>query len=155
MKIQYDFTKEFESILWYFGIGLSLFVIASILLIYVIVKRKSLWRIIQFGMWVLFSLIWTVTVWNMGTKQYLESRTAFENKTIGKVDGFIENFVPMIDFENGIESFDVNGVHFEYTCRERNYGFNKTKSLGGPIDEGKYVRIQYLEGRILRLWVKK
>jgi hypothetical protein len=52
------------------------------------------------------------------------------------------------------ESFSVKGVHFKYSSNLETTGFNQTKSNGGPIDEGKYVRIRYYEDLILQLWVK-
>jgi hypothetical protein len=53
------------------------------------------------------------------------------------------------------ESFTVKNEKFEYSDFIFNSAFNNTKSHGGPIDSGKYVRIWYSEGRILRLWINE
>jgi hypothetical protein len=153
----YDYLKGGENVVWYFVIGLVIMIFAILRLVYSFVKHKSLWKKIQAGLLIHFSLVWVIVVWVMGTSYYLESKAAIEQGTVGEVKGIVENFIPMPDGYQTIakESFDVKGVHFEYSDYERTHGFHQSKSLGGPIDEGKYVRIQYLDGRILRLWVKK
>jgi len=49
------------------------------------------------------------------------------------VKGEVSNFLPMLDGGRGEGSFDVNGVHFEYT----------TKSWNAAIHKGLLVRIRY------------
>lgn len=52
-----------------------------------------------------------------------------------------------------MESFNVNGVKFEYSDYVITPGFNNAASKGGPIKEGLPVRISYIDGTILKLEV--
>ena len=76
------------------------------------------------------------------------------------VEGAVEHFHPMPYTGHDLERFDVAGVHFEYSeyDLEETQGFNHTSSHGGPIHEGLYVRIHYVEWRgrptIVRLEVR-
>jgi hypothetical protein len=51
------------------------------------------------------------------------------------------------------EKFTVNGATFSYSDYSVTAGFNNTKSHGGPIDEGKRVRVTHLGNIIVRLEV--
>ena len=57
------------------------------------------------------------------------------------------------------EHFVVNGVRFEYSDFEVTSGFNNTSSHGGPVRQGLYVRIHYIERNsknvILKLEIKE
>jgi hypothetical protein len=74
------------------------------------------------------------------------------------VEGYVENFQSFDIYINKAryvsESFSVKWVNFHYASNVETTGFYQTKSNGGPIDEGKYVRIRYYEDLILQLWVK-
>ena len=77
-----------------------------------------------------------------------------KNNKYKEVEGYVENFDPMPYGGHKNESFTVNDVKFEYSDFTVTVGFNNTKSHGGPIDSGKYVRIRYYNGRILqRLYI--
>lgn len=93
-------------------------------------------------------------IWISSASSYLDARRVLEKGTVSEVSGIVEDFDPMPYEGHKSESFSVKGIHFEYSDFEIGYGFNQSKSHGGPIDEGKYVRIQYYKGRILRLWVR-
>ena len=82
------------------------------------------------------------------------------------IEGYVDNFDPMPYGGHKNESFTVNDIYFEYS----NYGticgykyFKNAKSHGAPIDQGKYVKIDYLTVKlglddinlIVRLWIKK
>ncbi len=69
------------------------------------------------------------------------------------VEGYVEQFEPMPYSGHQMETFEVDGVRFEYSDYVLNAGFNNTRSHGGPIDEGVYVRIDYIDNHILALWV--
>lgn len=70
------------------------------------------------------------------------------------IEGPVTDFIPMPYTGHQLESFSVNGVNFEYSDYVINGGFNKTSSHGGPIYEGRWVRISYKDGIILKLVVK-
>jgi len=72
------------------------------------------------------------------------------------VEGAVSQFHPMPYSGHDSERFTVEGVSFKYSDYDQSQGgFNNTSSHGGPIREGKRVRIAYREGRILKLWVEK
>ena len=103
-------------------------------------------------------ILWTTMVFIFTYSEYSACKRVMENKTYEEVEGFVENFhssdIYIQKSRYVAESFSVNGVHFEYASNIETTGFNQTKSNGGPIDEGKYVRIRYYEDLILQLWVK-
>ena len=105
--------------------------------------------------WTGFGVLWT-TIAFIGTgSEYFSCVSAMKNGTYEEVEGLVENFDPMPHSGHKNESFTVNGINFEYSDFGSSAGFNNTKSHGGPIDEGKYVRIKYFDGKILQLWVKE
>ena len=81
------------------------------------------------------------------TISYLELKNTLKNKTYKVVEGVIHNFQPMPYSGHQNESFEVNGIRFEYSnYTGNNYFFKNTKSHNGPIkEEGQKVKIYYLE----------
>jgi hypothetical protein len=53
------------------------------------------------------------------------------------------------------ESFVVGGRRFSYSDYSVTPGFNNTRSHGGPIDNGVYVRITHRGNTILRLEIAR
>ncbi|MDR1388824.1 MAG: hypothetical protein LBJ31_02480 [Treponema sp.] len=66
-------------------------------------------------------------------------------------EGFVEHFNPMS--ENTDESFEVNGVKFSYSINSASAAFKQVKINGGPIRDGIYVKIFYINNDILVLWI--
>jgi hypothetical protein len=86
---------------------------------------------------------------------YFKLRKYYINKEYHIVEGIVENFDPMPYTGHKSESFTVDGIKFEYSDNEIDTGaFRKTKSHGGPIDEGLYVKIYYVGNSIIGLWVE-
>ena len=124
-------------------------------------KRSAIMIFIY--IWTGLGVLWTSSCYYLSARDYQYFKRAIEKKKYQEVEGYVENFDSrtfLINLEKvrnvreTIESFSVKGVHFEYSSRLETTGFNQTKSNGGPIDEGKYVRIRYYEDLILQLWVK-
>lgn len=73
-----------------------------------------------------------------------------KNKTYRVIEGEIEDLQAMHKSGHGVESFNVNGVHFEfgYTGKKPNDAtlfYRYTKNLGGPIKKnGQKVKIHYI-----------
>ncbi len=67
------------------------------------------------------------------------------------VEGTVENFDPMPYGGHALESFDIDGVGFSYSDYEPAGGFNKSKSHGGPVDVGKFLKISYHGNHILKI----
>lgn len=61
------------------------------------------------------------------------------------VEGQVENFVPMPKEGKGSESFDLGGVHFEYSDNCLITGYHNAKVNGGVIRrDGQRLRIGYV-----------
>ena len=91
-----------------------------------------------------FALLWGIMVGKSQIFNYNTVRTIIEEKSYQTVTGKVENFVPMPEFGHKHESFDVNGIRFEYSDFEIIESFNNTCSHGGPIcNNGQEVVINY------------
>lgn len=69
---------------------------------------------------------------------------AYRNGDYEIVEGYVENFVPMPESGHAQESFDINGVHFEYSENSYSSAYSNTKPHGGVIRNGKYLKIGYI-----------
>jgi hypothetical protein len=74
-----------------------------------------------------------------------EEETARAVESSRVVEGRVENFHPMPSGGHDTERFDVGDVHFEYSHWSVSQGFNQDVTVGGPIREGLYVRIRYVD----------
>ena len=100
-----------------------------------------------------FGLLWTIGVGQELGSKYFNYRSALNDHRYQEVEGVVENYgldVVGMQFE---EAFTVQCVEFHYSPYAL-FGFRKTQRRGGPLDDGVYVRIQYYEGKILRLWIR-
>ena len=140
--------------------GLIMIAIGIGLIIVVILqgapKRSSV--LIFLYIWTGLGVLWTSFAYILSARDYQYFSRAIINKKYQEVEGYVENFQSFKIYINKVryvsESFSVKGVNFHYASNVETTGFNQTKSYGGPIDEGKYVRIRYCEDLILQLWVK-
>lgn len=155
MQKYYDLSREGTNLGWFFGIGLTVLILSVVIWFYLMVIGKSLAQKVRIGLVILISFVWTMVIWIGSYRHYLDAKEALSKNALPEVSGIVEDFDPMPVEGHKNESFTVSGVHFEYSDFEIGFGFNQSRSHGGPIDKGKYVRIQYYEGRILRLWVKE
>lgn len=110
----------------------------------------------------LFYKIWTggVSIWIILASitifsEYFKMLYAIDNKQYSIVEGIVENFDPMPYEGHKVESFTVENARFEYSDYSITNCFNNTKSHGGPINQGVYVKIYHVDNHIIRLWVKK
>ena len=127
------------------------------IIVIIMMKKNNAKRSKQISMyfWTGFVVLWTTLAFIGTGSEYTSNVNALKNGTYNEVEGIVENFDPMPYSGHKMESFTVKGVKFEYSDFVVSSGFNNTKSHGGPIDEGKYVRIRYYNGNILQLWVKE
>jgi len=66
-------------------------------------------------------------------------------------EGVVTSFSPFPYEGHQEESFQVDDQMFRYSDYELTAGFNRTASQGGPISEGKRVRIHHVGNRIAKL----
>ncbi len=110
--------------------------------------------------WLGFSALWTI-IGSIGAfRAVLSARSALRDGTAVVVEGPVMDFHAMPYTGHDTERFTVRGVAFAYTdYAQSTGGFNRSRSHGGPISEGVYVRIHYdgspRQARILRLEVRE
>jgi hypothetical protein len=98
-----------------------------------------------------FALIWTTVTFATTFTDYIRLRNAVRSGRCEIVEGTIADFVPMPYQGHAMEHFVVNGHYFEYSDFVVTAGFNNTQSHGGPLGEGRRVRICNVGGEIARL----
>ena len=155
MKEYYNVLDSGHGVLGFAGAGLGMVAIGIIVII--LMRKFKANRSYQIFMyfWTGFGVLWTTLAF-MGTgSEYFSCVSAMKDGTYKEVEGIVENFDPMPHSGHKNESFTVKGVKFEYSDYGVSTGFNNTKSHGGPIDEGKFVKIKYYDEKILQLWVKE
>jgi hypothetical protein len=101
-----------------------------------------------------FAILWTLIGFTSIGVRYLNDLNAMKSGKVGYVEGQVESFVPMPYTGHAMESFTVKGIPFSYSDYVVTPGFNNTTSHGGPIRNGLYVRIWYLQNEILKLEIK-
>jgi hypothetical protein len=154
-KEYYNFLNEGTSALYFIIPGVLFIVLSSLIFLLYIKKSKNkskfISRMIIFSIG--FSFLWTAIASKSLIGNYLFFRNILLNKEYLEVEGYVENFNPMPYEGHQLESFKVKGITFKYSDFVVSSGFNNTKSHGGPIDEGKYVKIDYYNNTILKLWI--
>ena len=102
---------------------------------------------------IFFSLIMeTLVIWN-STRVNADLEGALRKGHYQIVEGRVENLEPMNDWRNKHESFTVRGLRFRYSDFIVDQCFNHSSTHGGPIRDGLFVRVSYLDRCILRLEV--
>jgi hypothetical protein len=112
------------------------------------------------SLWLAFAVLWTAAGSIAAFRSVLSARSALRDRTTSVVEGPVEDFHPMPYAGHDTERFTVQGVSFEYSdFAETTGGFHHTRSHGGPISGGVFVRIHYdgspRHARILRLEVRQ
>ena len=160
----YDFGNDSMRISWmlipiafiFIGYGISLFNIFS-------KKSKGRNKVynilfgIIFGTFALFFALMTIP---HNFKSYNESKDIYDSKKYKIIEGIVKNFKPMPYNGHQNEKFTLNDIDFSYSDFDQSYyGFNNTKSHGGPIDKNKKVRLSYFTSNskniILKIEVMK
>jgi hypothetical protein len=100
-----------------------------------------------------FALVWTTGAFATTCFDYVSLRSAIRGGQAEVVEGRVDNFSPMPFSGHAMEHFTVCGVPFSYSDYVVTAGFNQTRSHGGPIREGLWVRIAYSGNDIGRLEV--
>jgi hypothetical protein len=113
-------------------------------------KAKTFRRWFPF-VYLAFAVVWTLGSFAATFTDYLRLRNAVRDGRCEIVEGTITDFVPMPYQGHAMEHFVVNGHYFKYSDFVVTAGFNNTQSHGGPLSEGKRVRICNVGGEIARL----
>ncbi|MFZ6654515.1 hypothetical protein [Undibacterium sp. TJN19] len=140
---------------WYFpAIGLLLTLIGAILLRYAdalpftgpaSVSTKAF-------RWFFFTVSVVFTLGSITTyTDYLSAKNAIAENRAKVVEGVVTEFSPMPASGHGSEHFCVRDVCFSFSDNTVNAGFNRTSAHGGPIWQGKIVRVHYVGNIIVKL----
>ncbi|MES2297270.1 MAG: hypothetical protein V4582_09520 [Pseudomonadota bacterium] len=112
-------------------------------------KERAVFPFVFLGL----ALLWTLFTF---ASTYTEYRSLASS--VGKaqvVEGLVRNFKGMPPNGHGMETFCVSRACFEYSDYSIVAGFNNTATRGGPIREGRPVRITYVGNSILKLEIAK
>ena len=104
--------------------------------------RKTTKFLIHFAiMFVTVGLITTtITTYN----NHFKYSKLLNNNEASTVEGYVEKFDPYIRGQHKNESFEINGVYFEFANNGFELGYQKTASKGGVItNNGQYLKIKY------------
>jgi multisubunit Na+/H+ antiporter MnhG subunit len=102
----------------------------------------------------LFALFLTTLAAGVLLKKQHKLREAYRNDKYKIVEGYVQNFSPM-PYSGQHEIFTINGITFKYSDYKVSPAFNTTKSHGGPVEEGAYLRISYVCNDIIKLEKRK
>ena len=154
--VVFDVTQAGYRQWWFPAVGLIFVALALPVVIYKFLrpsrKFRKLDRLLPFIIMPI-ALLWPVVTFAVTFSDYIILRNGVRNGTCEIVEGTVSNFVPMPYQGHAVEHFVVNGHYYEYSDFRVMAGFNQTKSHGGPIDEGRRVRICDVRGEIARLEV--
>ncbi len=151
MKEYYNLLQSGDSVLWYFRAGLAAMIICVILFFIFMSKgKKNQSKVAAFL--VLFTGVWTLIIWISSVSPYHKYVDSLKRNTYSTVEGDVENFDPHPPYYK-TESFTIKDVSFKYSDYEIAPGFKNMRVNGGPISEGKHVKINYSKGIILQLWI--
>jgi hypothetical protein len=84
-------------------------------------------------------------------------RKHYQDEEYDVIEGEIENYIftPSEEHNKGSaqESFQVSGVIFVYSDKNKDSSYNRTKLYGGEIKNGMRVRIYHVNNNIIGLWI--
>ena len=70
---------------------------------------------------------------------------AYEEGRYATVEGYVEDFTPMPAEGHAHETFQINGILFDYSDNTALQGYNKTKVYGGVISgNGQHLKVRYI-----------
>ena len=77
-------------------------------------------------------------------REYYEYSNILKNGDFLTVEGYVENYDPLLWHEKDAERFEINGVSFEYDDAGTN-GYQTTAKRGGVITEnGQHLKVKYI-----------
>jgi len=100
-----------------------------------------------------FATLWTCVSFIGTYGEYRRLVHAYHAGTYEVLEGVVEGFEPMPFTGHQDESFTLKGVKFRYSDYQVMAGFNNTTSHGGPIREGRRIRLWHVGNAIIRLEV--
>lgn len=101
-----------------------------------------------FGIVGCFCIILSVCSFTFEMKDHSFKKSALENGRVLVTEGYVKNFHPMPPEGHDMESFEIDGVYFEYSSYETVNGYNVPSCSGGVITgDGQHLLIKYVTGQ--------
>jgi len=99
--------------------------------------------ICSFGL--VMSLVACSIVFISQIDMYQNIIVAYEEGRYVTVEGYVEDFTPMPAEGHAHETFQINGILFDYSDNTALQGYNKPKAHGGVISgNGQYLKVRYI-----------
>ena len=109
--------------------------------------------------WLGFAVIWTALVFApiyfIYASSYVPVRDAYLQGRYETIEGKIEQIQPMSDTGGSDETLVVGGKSLSYSGSACTPSIKRMRSRGAAIEKGVYVRLKYINGRIVRLEVER
>jgi len=130
--------------------------LGALLYAYTVVSEDGTYKDQKFMIMVLLVGVCCLEISAQWSKTHQDNECrSWRNKGLYQIsEGKIGHFREDPSQSHKWESFDLKGQTFTYPFGNGHYprcGFDQTKYWGGPLHEGKWVRIYHNEGLILRL----
>lgn len=100
---------------------------------------------------VIGSPIWSGASFYVSYHDYSSLTTALSEGQFRVSEGRVSKFVPAGPWDDGEETFEVDGRRFSYAPSEITAGYNHSSRNGGPLRDGVCVRISDVSGEVARL----
>ncbi len=154
----YDYFQADRWFFWPILWGL-LFCVAGVTMILYARKdpeeRKS--GLLPFYIWTGFALLWTIGVGSDIIARRWHYKAILANRQYQETEGPVEHFSTYFHqkWRTQYDRFTVNQAYFDMKAK----GFRKVPadidSSGQALADGRWVKVQYEGGVLLKLWVKQ
>jgi hypothetical protein len=114
-------------------------------------RARRIFSLLFFG----FAVLWTLVSFVTTFVSYVVVAYDLASGHCSVVEGQVTDFRPMPYEGHSGESFVVSGQRFSYSDYVVTSGFHNAASHGGPIREGRYVRVSFRGNLIARLEVAR
>lgn len=92
------------------------------------------------------ALIAQIIIGACAVRDYQQIIVSYQAGDYETVEGPVAHFTPMPYEGHGLESFEIDGVYFEYSDYVIQQGYHNTRSHGGVISgDGQNLKIGYIE----------
>ena len=105
-------------------------------------KDRRIMRVIQVFAMIMAGFAFSICLSN-DIDLYNTCVKAYRSGNYEIAEGYVENFVPMPKEGHARESFNIGGVHFEYSDSVA-CGYSQTEPYGGVIRNGRHLKIGYV-----------
>lgn len=93
----------------------------------------------------IFTLFFGAIVLDFQYDMYKQVTGAYRSGDYEIVEGYVDHFTPLPPGGHSMESFDINGVYFQYSDNNIITGYNTARCNGGVITgDGQYLKIGYI-----------